>query len=260
MVSIQKALARLDDFGKEVPQYYSRPREDYRGREINVESVTQYLKSERERFAEVASMIPDPQTSDEVRLLDVGIAYGFLPALLKAETKWQCEGLEVAENVPVYCSFAQARGIPIHPGKLGLESLPFKNESFNAILFSEVLEHLRLSPSLVFHEFNRLLSKRGYLLVTTPNFARLTNIVKLFIGENPLESFPDRVPTENITDHLTHIREYTMRELKGLCKRNGFRIIETRFSSCMERGRSHSLLTTLIPPWRGSLMVLAQKI
>jgi len=247
----------LRECEESLPRLYSKPSPDYRGRTISLSSVRDYLNAERERFLDVASVWPAPPVPG-AKLLDVGIAYGFLSVLLKKAGGWECVGLEVGENIPVYCHLARDHGIPIHAGKLGLTPMPFVKDTFHGVIFSEVLEHLRLAPQIVLRELHRILAPDGYLLITTPNFARLTNIVKLLQGRNPLETFPD-IPTENITEHLTHIREYTMPELRTLLEDAGFRVTKASYSSCMERHRSHGWITRLVPRWRGNLMVLAQK-
>lgn len=257
MISIEQALQRLHSLEPEISRLYAGPVPDYRGRIVDAGSVRRYFISEQRRMAEVAALLPD-LPADGARLLDVGIAYGFLPVLLQAESSWHCEGLELAENIPVYCALARHHGIPLHPGKLGATPLPFPDGSFQAVIFSEVIEHLRLSPLLVLRELRRLLKPGGWLILTTPNMARFAHWTKLLFGQNPLEAFPD-VATENITEHLTHIREYTMGELRELLPQAGFQIVEARYSACMERNRPHFFVTALVPPWRGNLMVLARK-
>jgi 2-polyprenyl-3-methyl-5-hydroxy-6-metoxy-1,4-benzoquinol methylase len=259
VTTISKALQILETFAEKIENFYPEPVLDYRGREISAESVLDYLDSEKYRFAEIASLLPEP-SNPPTRILDIGMAYGFLPVLLKNVSSWQCEGVDVPENITAYCRFAQHHGIPVHGGTLGTTPLPFAKESFRGIIFSEVLEHLRLSPSLVFQELHRILVPQGILLVTTPNIARLTNIVKLLLGKNIVEEFPDNVASNNITEHLTHIREYTMSELVSLLEKNGFRQIKIHYSTCMERERGHRFITQFVPRWRGNLMVLAQKI
>ncbi len=257
MISRNQAAVQLDECERLLPQLYSGATGDYRGRAISLETVRNYLRVERERFLDVVTLWPDPPTLG-ARLLDVGVAYGFISVLLHQTSGWECEGLEVEENIPVYCQLAQKKGIRIHSGKLGTTSLDFESGSFQGVIFSEVLEHLRLSPHGVFRELNRILAPGGFLLVTTPNFARVTNVVKMMLGRNPLETFPD-VVAENITEHLTHIREYTMSELESLLSATGFHVERAEYSSCMERGRSHGWLTSLVSCWRGDLMVLAKK-
>jgi 2-polyprenyl-3-methyl-5-hydroxy-6-metoxy-1,4-benzoquinol methylase len=265
-MTYDEVISTLHSFFSSIPRLYPQPVADYRGRMISAESVANYLRSELLRFAEVATFLPKPPKDgakpkppkDGAKLLDVGMAYGFLPAAIQSRSAWKCEGLEIAENIPVYCSFARQQGIPVHAGKLGVSPVSLPDRSYHGILFSEVLEHLRLSPTAALKELNRLLVPGGYLVLTTPNFTRLTNLVKMAVGRNPLESFPD-VMSENITEYLTHIREYTMDEILILLRKSGFQIVKSTYSGCMEQDRAHSWITQFVPRWRGNLFVLAQK-
>jgi len=47
------------------------------------------------------------------------------------------------------------------------QELPFANDSFDTIIFSDVLEHLA-NPKKVLHEINRVLVKGGYVLMNVP--------------------------------------------------------------------------------------------
>lgn len=57
------------------------------------------------------------------------------------------------------------------PGRyvLGIgEQLPFKDNSFDCVVMTEVIEHI-LEPERVFREIRRTLKNGGYLLITHPN-------------------------------------------------------------------------------------------
>lgn len=257
MITYAHALNRLQEHAAELPSLYPRACPDYRGRTVDAATVRDYLVMEGPRFAEAAAMLPAPPRPG-ARALEVGIAYGFLAALVKSNG-WEAEGLELEENIPVYCAFARRHGIPVHSGRLGVAPLPFPGGSYDAVIFSEVLEHLRLSPGLVFRELHRLLAPGGWLLVSTPNHARLANVLKLLAGRSVVEAFPEDAACENATELLTHVREYTMREMKRLLAAARFEVRRARYSACMEQRKPRRFLTALIPPWRGNLMLLAQK-
>jgi 2-polyprenyl-3-methyl-5-hydroxy-6-metoxy-1,4-benzoquinol methylase len=256
-MTYEQALRWLRVEAAEIPSLYPLARPDYRGREVTAESVRDYLETEKRRFAEVVSLLPRPPRPG-ARLLEVGLAYGFVAALAKS-AGWAAEGLEIPENVPVYCAFALHHGIPIHPGKLGLKPLELPGGAYEAVVFSEVLEHLRLPTGVVYRELRRVLAPGGWLVLTTPNMARLSNVAKLLLGRNVTEAFPEDARCENATELLTHVREYTMRELKRGLARAGFDVVSARYSACMEWRKPRRLLTALVPRWRGNLMLLARK-
>ncbi|MCC7518882.1 MAG: class I SAM-dependent methyltransferase [Verrucomicrobiae bacterium] len=256
-MTYEHALRWLRLESAELATLYPTPRLDYRGRTIAVETVRAYLVQEERRFAEAISMLPPPPRPG-MRLIEIGIAYGFLAALAKA-AGWAAEGLEVPENIPVYCAFALHHEIPVHPGKLGVKPLDLPEGRYGAVIFSEVLEHLRLPTPLVFRELHRILAPGGYLLLTTPNMARLSNVAKLLLGRNVVEAFPEDAECENATELLTHVREYTMRELRQGLAHAGFDEVSARYSACMERRKLRRLLTAWIPCGRGNLMILARK-
>jgi dolichol-phosphate mannosyltransferase len=52
-----------------------------------------------------------------------------------------------------------------------IKALPFKAERFDAVICSEVLEHVAYDPS-IFAELRRVLSKDGLLIVGTPDYGR----------------------------------------------------------------------------------------
>ena len=56
------------------------------------------------------------------------------------------------------------------------ELYPYEDATFDVVLFCEILEHLIVDPIKAIAEINRVLKQGGYLILTTPNAARLDNI------------------------------------------------------------------------------------
>lgn len=101
--------------------------------------------------------------------------------------------------------------------------LPFSDDSFDVIIFSEVLEHLNFHPGQVFSEIARVLKKNGVIIITTPNLTRLNNIVKLIFNQS-INAELDKGFHEG-----THYREYTSKEIVYLMSQAGLNNIETSF-------------------------------
>lgn len=64
------------------------------------------------------------------------------------------------------------------------KKLPFKNNSFDLIWCSEVIEHLK-NPEFTIQEFKRILKKEGKMIVTTPNSYPLLFRLLYLLGLNP---------------------------------------------------------------------------
>ena len=68
---------------------------------------------------------------------------------------------------PLLEAHKRAPGVPLLNCDLG-QGLPFRDETFDVILASEVIEHLA-QPEVFLAEARRVLSTSGVLLLTTPN-------------------------------------------------------------------------------------------
>jgi ubiquinone/menaquinone biosynthesis C-methylase UbiE len=98
-------------------------------------------------------------------ILDVGSGSGHLINGLSAISKG-CVALDIeAERLSQTCE----KNPEIKCVQTNVEfGLPFKNDSFDCIIASELLEHLN-HPKIFYKEANRVLRKGGTLVLTTPN-------------------------------------------------------------------------------------------
>lgn len=99
------------------------------------------------------------------RVLDVGCGRGeFLMAAL--DSGWDAWGLEVADSAVRQLPDSLRQRITI--GRL--EDSPFERESFEALTYFDVIEHVR-DPVEFLTRGRLLLKPRGCLVITTPNAA-----------------------------------------------------------------------------------------
>lgn len=95
--------------------------------------------------------------------------------------------------------------------------------SFDIIIFGEVLEHLAVSPRVIFKKLYAMLKKDGILITTTPNFLSFANRIKCLMGLSPLEEVRENLQNPG------HFREYSMKELKEYITGAGFEILTTEY-------------------------------
>ena len=87
----------------------------------------------------------------------------------------------------------------------------FSSRLFDIITICEVVEHLHVPPDVILQFLKQFLnSKRGVIIVGTPNAVCLANRIRMMMGENPFHLLhPDKK-----SRYARHIREYTMQELR----------------------------------------------
>ncbi|MBW1600969.1 class I SAM-dependent methyltransferase [Streptomyces sp. JJ66] len=107
-----------------------------------------------------------------------------------------------------------------------LQALPFATGAADAVLFSEVIEHL-VDPDAALDELHRVLRPGGHLLLSTPNLAAWYNRGLLLAGVQPVFS---EVSLRGIHGRpgaqvVGHLRLYTARALRSLLPAAGFEIV-----------------------------------
>lgn len=111
-------------------------------------------------------------------------------------------------------------------GELTDGGLPFATGAADAVLFSEVIEHL-VDPDAALDELHRVLRPGGHLMLSTPNLAAWYNRGLLLAGVQPVFS---EVSLRGIhgrpgREVVGHLRLYTARALRGLLPARGFDVV-----------------------------------
>jgi 2-polyprenyl-3-methyl-5-hydroxy-6-metoxy-1,4-benzoquinol methylase len=109
------------------------------------------------------------------------------------------------ESLPAHISWLQA--------DLS-NALPLPDHSFNAILSTEVIEHLE-NPRATFREFHRLLRPGGILILTTPNQESVRGIAGLLMGGHFAAFLGKSYPA--------HITALLRKDFQRICSETNFR-------------------------------------
>ena len=145
------------------------------------------------------------------RVLDIG---GGQHALL-AKRLWG-DRATLADIAGSHFDYLRQQGVEVVEWNLCSNMQPFVSE-FDAIFFSEVIEHLPIPGHVVLERLRIALKPGGVLICTTPNLYRLRNVVYLALGKQMYDYF--RMPTDR---GLGHILEYSQDHLRWQFERAGF--------------------------------------
>ncbi len=97
------------------------------------------------------------------------------------------------------------------------ETFPYSDASFDTVVCSEVIEHLKYDPAHMLREINRVLKPGGRLILTTPNITSVMALHRLLSGLHP-----QVWSVYTGTDGDRHNREYTPGEIRRLLQWAGF--------------------------------------
>jgi SAM-dependent methyltransferase len=199
--------------------------------------------SEQWRFRTVASLLADHAPANG-RVLDVGAWPGIMTLVLK-RLGWDVVALDkdverstsktpsAGEAACSLRSLCEREGIESQSADIEAEPFPFRTSGFDAVVFTEIVEHLWADPLMPLRQIARVMKPGGILLVSTPNLVSLRNRLNFMRGrvdqmiESPVEAFRKR---EEL-GHMGHLRLYAPEELMALLREVGFVPILTAFQS-----------------------------
>jgi 2-polyprenyl-3-methyl-5-hydroxy-6-metoxy-1,4-benzoquinol methylase len=148
-------------------------------------------------------------------------------------------------------------------------SLPYPDNHFDAVIFSEVIEHLNFNPLPLLQEMNRILKQDGILYITTPNQVHLMNRLKIIMGHSIRNSITDSViQVDNTRQTICgiHWREYTLSELTELLEVTGFTKIHHKYSFMGQKSTSpllkkffYAVCSLVYPQAADSITIIAKK-
>ena len=181
--------------------------EAYWKRDGGSPSEHDYSKGARHTKLEKAlERIPDGGS-----VLDAGCGNGAYSAFLH-ELGYDVSGFDISQTVVNRAAELVPTGI-FKTGTLG-DGLPFAPEFFDAIWFTEVLEHVfDVHGSLA--DLNEVLKTNGLLIMTTPFHGVIKNTAIALFGFE-----------KHYNPYISHIRFFTQKSLKLSLENAGFKVLE----------------------------------
>lgn len=153
--------------------------------------------------------------SHDATILEIGCGTGATGALAKARGRaGHYVGVEIHEPAA-----AQARNVldQVLVGDVEHMSLPFRPAAFDALILSEVLEHL-IEPWTLLERLSPLVRPGGTVLASSPNVAHWRVIASLLRGRFDLTD-------KGVLDR-THMRWFTPSSFAAMFDRAGFKVTD----------------------------------
>jgi SAM-dependent methyltransferase len=160
------------------------------------------------------------------RLLDVGAQFGAL-AIYAGRLGCRAAAVDYGLYATAFREVVSDRGVDYRECDLARQPLPFADNSFDFVAYTDVIEHHAFSPKRVLAEIHRVLVAGGRVILATPNHASIYNRVKIVFGGSVNDQFDYFFNTTAGADtYPGHHREFTRAEIKSALERTDFGVLE----------------------------------
>lgn len=259
-----RSTSTLKKIATEASQLFQDDPLDYKGRPVTPKGVLETGTDPRNM--DVIEMVVN--NSKGKKILDIGIAYGIYSVVLKREFGFEVNGIDHPANIDGYCRLPIREGIEVAPCDLHVDKIPYLDNTFDTVIASEIVEHLLISPTALISKIFPIIKPMGKLIITTPNFASLSNIFQLIRGMNPCGHFSDEEIKNNnmLLDTRVHPREYTVKEIEKAYLVSGFFVsdIKTKiiknFNHMTWRTKVLNILMKVAPKHRQRIVAIGVKL
>ena len=227
---------------------------------------TEYVATHQERFIYITNAVNKYflKYSVNIKILDFGSHTGVLAVILQ-DYGYNVTSIDldsvIEDNIQTYT----LNKLKVDSLTQQWDQLPYEDNYFDSVIFSEVLEHIYESPVQILKELYRILKPNGVLILTTPNVMKLENKIKFFLHINIYQDIERFCYSPR---YYLHFREYTEKDIKILLKKYlnfrdltfyyfdyvGGRTILRRFIQ-----RLIYIISIILIKFRGSILVIAKK-
>lgn len=158
----------------------------------------------------------------------------------------------VGENETVSVS---GREVQVHAVSADQDRWPFDDGSVDAVIMGAVIEHF-IDPLSAMREARRVLTDRGWLVVTTLNAARLIQRARVIMGQSPFDDYP-----RDGTMYHRHNREWTPSELVAFTEDCGFTVVNLQTQTLNRSGvlgTVYERVAGIRSAWNDNILLVAQ--
>jgi SAM-dependent methyltransferase len=221
-----------------------------------------YLADGWERMQAVLRLLARLRPQGVHRVLELGANPYVLTTLMKRRFDFDLElanyfGEKLQGEGPfTHAAEIEGRAVefPFRHFNIEQDAFPYPDRSFDCVLFCEIVEHLLLSADRPMAEIARVLRPGGFVIISTPNAARLPNLYFLARGRSIWDGYSDNGP------YGRHNREYTLPEVAALAKRHGCEVVETEVRNVQPLARRFTYLQRLRPDvWYEHIFLVARR-
>ena len=174
---------------------------------------------------------------------------GSIPLLLTAALSaldYDVTGCDIAPER--YSTAIRAAGINVVKCDIEKERLPFADNSFDAVVFNELFEHLRVNPIFTLSEVLRVMKPSATLMLSTPNLRSWGGVKNYFFKNRAFSCSGDTYDEYQKLlklGHMGHVREYTTTEVTDFIRKIGFELTKVIYRGAYPTAFAQTLIRSV---------------
>lgn len=187
------------------------------------------------------------------KVLDAGAGHGVLAFALK-DAGFNAEASDLHKGLAAF----DAENTPYHTWHLEAQDAPFPDNSFDAVILSQTIEHFTFSPLHPLKEIQRILRPGGVMIIDAPNISCFHNISRLLRGKslhwNFKKHYLEQAPEEanGVPYYDRHNHEYSREDLQAIADFFSLTVEEITYYSSYNK-KKHGFLAILVSQVRDSI-------
>ncbi|MAG32827.1 MAG: hypothetical protein CL908_18270 [Deltaproteobacteria bacterium] len=179
-----------------------------------------YLERDMGRCQTTLSFLPPVSDAAPISVLEVGSFPGVMSVVIK-QSGYDIHCLDLDPGR--MSDLAHKYGLDLERCDIETEDIPFSDDSYDVVVFTEILEHLRIDPLHALRELKRVLKPGGTLILTVPNISPIHRLRFLF-GADYQGDIVDEFEKLDRLGHMGHIRVYSALEVQRMLEYAGFEV------------------------------------
>lgn len=220
--------------------------------EDSLRDLDEYFDGSSYRFAMLLTLAKK-HLPNGAKVLDAGAGHGVLAVALK-DSGFDAEASDLHKGLAVF----NAENVPYHTWHLEAQKAPFPDNSFDAVILSQTIEHFTYSPLHPLKEIIRILRPGGIMIIDAPNISCFRNTSRLLRGKslhwNFKKHYLAQVPEieNNVPYYDRHNHEYSREDLLDIADFFSLSIEEVKYYSSYNR-KKRGLIAILFSQLRDSI-------
>lgn len=180
-----------------------------------------YLKRDFGRCQTTLSFMPPSDRDHPLAVLEVGSFPGVMSIVIK-QNGYNLDCIDL--NPERMKALAEKHELSIKKCDIETEDLPCQDNGYDVVLFTEILEHLRINPLHALKQLKRVLKPGGVLILTVPNISP-THRLKFLFGVDYQGDIVAELGKLERLGHMGHIRIYSQQEVQNMLEFAGLSVL-----------------------------------